>query len=553
MAWQFHPLLVVFALGGLVSLTVAGYCWRYMEQFGRSYLVASIGLLGLNNAVWVFAAMLKTANTNLSTSLLFYKLEFLGVFPNTVVILILALVYVGKDRWVTRRTVTLLSLVPMAFIILTMVNPGNVMIVDPELIPAQGILAFEHEFPPLFILSLAWVYGAGLVAILILAWGMMTDRVPTSPALVAIVALSVPWITAVLKTAGIYPPGGKGINVTPAASTIGISVLAFAIIRYQVFELIPIGRDQTIEVMPDGYLFIGPNERILDANPAAAELLVGDNSAELKNRSVDNVVPVYEGLTDTSPTDFETEGRIVELRHSEVTRQNQDAGEVLLLHDVTEKRKQEQKLTRTNERLDEFASVLAHDLRNPLNVVKGRLELAREEQDTEHLVRASTALERMERLIDDVLTLARQGQPISETEPITLSTVANGCWNVVESHDATLTLESDITFLADSERLQQLLENLFRNAIDHGGSDVTIRVGALADGSGFYVADNGTGIAEEERSEVFESGYSTAEEGTGIGLAIVEEIAQAHDWNVSVTDSEDGGARFEIAGVESLE
>ena len=550
MAWQFHPLLVLFAVGGLVSLVVAGYCWRYMQKFGRSHLVASIGLLGFNNAVWVFSALLKTSSTDLSLSLLFYKLEFLGVLPNTVVALVVALVYVGKDQWLTRRTVTLLSLVPTAFILLVWVNPGDVMIVDPKLIPAQGIMAFEHEFPPLFVVYLAWVYGAVLVAILILAWGMIADRVPAIPALVAIAALLVSWVTTVLKTAGIYPPGGTGINVTPAASTIGISILAFAIIRYQVFELIPVGRDQAVEVMPEGYLFVGPNGTILDANPAAAELLVGHASAELQNRSVDEVVSVYDDLTEANPIDLEAEDQTAELRHWDVTRQNQDAGEVLLLTDVTENRMREQKLERTNERLDQFASVITHDLRNPLNVVKGSLTLAREDHDNEHLAKASNALERMERLIDDVLTLARQGQLISEPERITLSSVTNRCWEVVDSHDATLTVESDISFLADSERLQQLLENLFRNAIEHGGSDVSIRVGVLDDGSGFYISDNGTGIPEDKRGEVFESGYSTAQDGTGFGLAIVKEIADAHEWSIHVTGSVEGGARFEITGVE---
>ena len=162
-------------------------------------------------------------------------------------------------------------------------------------------------------------------------------------------------------------------------------------------------------------------------------------------------------------------------------------------------------------------------------------------------------LERMETLIDAVLTLARQGQPISDTERISLSSVVNRCWAVVDSHDATLTVESDLEFLGDSDRLQQLLENLFRNAIEHGGRDVTIRVGSLDDASGFYVSDDGAGIPDEERSEVFESGYSTAEEGTGFGLAIVKEVAEAHEWRISVTDSANGGTRFEIAGVEPVE
>lgn len=93
-----------------------------------------------------------------------------------------------------------------------------------------------------------------------------------------------------------------------------------------------------------------------------------------------------------------------------------------------------------------------------------------------------------------------------------------------------------------------ILANLFRNAVEHGGDDVTVRVGALAPGTGFYVADGGAGLPETARDETFEFGYSTAEDGTGFGLAIVTEIAEAHGWEIHVTDSEEGGARFEITG-----
>ena len=97
-------------------------------------------------------------------------------------------------------------------------------------------------------------------------------------------------------------------------------------------------------------------------------------------------------------------------------------------------------------------------------------------------------------------------------------------------------------------RLEQLLENLFRNAVDHAGEDVTVTVGDLDDE--FYVADDGPGISDDERDRVFEDGYSTVEEGAGLGLAIVAGIAEAHGWSVTVTESEDGGARFEVTGVE---
>lgn len=124
---------------------------------------------------------------------------------------------------------------------------------------------------------------------------------------------------------------------------------------------------------------------------------------------------------------------------------------------------------------------------------------------------------------------------------------------MVETGEAGLVIESDRTFRADPDRLQRLFENLFRNAIEHAGPDVAVTVGALPNPPGFFVADDGRGIPQEERDEVFESGYSTGESGTGFGLATVQEIADAHGWRISVTESADQGARFEITGVESSE
>jgi len=548
MVWQYHPLLILFALGGLVSLVVAGYCWRYMQIYGRSYLVASVGLLGFNNAIWVFAATFKTASTDLQTSLIFYKLEFLGVIPNTAIAIVVALAYVGRDRWLTRRTITLLGLVPVAFISLILANPGNVMIVDPTLIPAQGIMAFEHEFPPLFVVYLAWVVGTVLFAVAILAWGAITDRVPTLPSLVAILALLFPYVAAIAKIVGIYPPGGDGINITPAMSAIGISVLAVAIIRYRVFDLIPVGRDHAIEVMVDGYLLVNSDGTILDANPAAADLLGWESGMELRNRSVAEVLPVYDDLTETTSVDFERGDRVLEIRRSDVTRQNQNAGHVFFVQDVTEKRRHKRELERRNERLDKFASRVSHDLQNPLHVAEGKLALAQAEVDSEHLAAVGTAHERMEALIDDLLGLARHGDTIKEIEQVDLASLAEATWRNVATAEATLVTKTEQTIMADLTRVQQLLENLFGNAVEHGGEDVTVTVGEVEDG--FFVADDGSGIPADERESVFEAGYSTRNGGTGFGLNIVKEISDAHGWEIQVAESTEGGARFEIIGVE---
>nr|WP_101351035.1 PAS domain S-box protein [Haloarcula taiwanensis] len=244
-----------------------------------------------------------------------------------------------------------------------------------------------------------------------------------------------------------------------------------------------------------------------------------------------------------------------------------DDGEVIsglaVSEDITERRERQQALERQNERLREFAGVVSHDLRNPLNVAQGRLELARTESDSDHLDDVAAAIERSHRLIDDLLTLASSGDEVTETEALDLGALAEGCWRNVPTGDATLSVRTEQTVVADRGRLEQLLENLVRNAVEHArpqsamssddvaghANDLTVTVGALA--GGFYVEDTGPGIPPEERDEVFEAGHSTAVNGTGFGLRIVEQIADAHGWTVTVTDSESGGARFEFHGVET--
>lgn len=212
-------------------------------------------------------------------------------------------------------------------------------------------------------------------------------------------------------------------------------------------------------------------------------------------------------------------------------------------------RARERELTNQNDRLEEFASIVSHDLRNPLSVATGRLELAAAECDSEHLAHVEQAHERMQTLIEDLLALAHEGEAVADSEAVALDPLVEGCWETVETGEAKLVASIKQTVQADRSRLKQLFENLIRNAVEHGGEDVTVTVGELADG--FYIEDDGSGIPADERETIFDAGYSTSEDGTGFGLGIIKQIVDAHGWEIHVTDSDDGGARFEIIGVEA--
>ncbi|TKX52752.1 PAS domain S-box protein, partial [Halorubrum sp. SP3] len=241
------------------------------------------------------------------------------------------------------------------------------------------------------------------------------------------------------------------------------------------------------------------------------------------------------------------DGEVVEALLRSVPRRTADGeiiGTVAMYIDITER----ESVKRTNKRLEEFTSVVSHDLRNPLQVATGGIEMASIECDSDYLDEAEKGLNRMETLIDDLLMLAREGKEVTDAQPFDLATMINGCWETVDTGQAALFNNAERSILADKSRLKQVFENLFRNSIEHGGSDVTVTVGELDDG--FYIEDDGPGISSEEYDDIFEAGYSKSADGTGFGLSIVEEIIAAHDWQIRVTGGSDGGARFEVMDVE---
>lgn len=164
---------------------------------------------------------------------------------------------------------------------------------------------------------------------------------------------------------------------------------------------------------------------------------------------------------------------------------------------------------------------------------------------------ADRALRRMETMIEELLTLAKQGEVVADTEPMSLQEIAESTWENVETADADLDVSADVYIEVDPERMKSLFENLYKNAVEHGGSDITVRVGVSEED--LYIEDDGPGIPADVREDVFDPGYSLSEEGTGFGLSIVKEIVEAHGWAIGITEAENGGVRFEISGVSFVE
>jgi len=222
--------------------------------------------------------------------------------------------------------------------------------------------------------------------------------------------------------------------------------------------------------------------------------------------------------------------------------------------DVTERETHREELERQNDRLNEFAEVLTHDLRNPLNIAQGYLDVLEEGYDETAIEETTLALARVESLIEEIREFVLEGRVVEEPVAVDLRNVARDAWSTVDTGDASLAVEGDLRLKADRPRLRRLFENCFRNAIEHAtpdDGDLTVKV--VAGDREFAIEDDGLGIPEDVRENVFERGVSTSDDGTGFGLAIVESIAEAHGWSIDLETSDTGGARFVFGDIVRAE
>ena len=312
---------------------------------------------------------------------------------------------------------------------------------------------------------------------------------------------------------------------------------------------------------------------------AAAQQLFGRSERALVGHDLWEVFPAFEDATfhdqlrsvaeHGTPLDVEAY-YAPSGTHFHVRAYRTSKGVAIYLQDVTARVERERELERRAKRLREFVSIVSHDLRNPLSVATGYVDVlaADGDRDIETVQVVRQSLERAETIIAQTLRFAEEGE-VAELVPVEFGPLAETAWEGVATTGATLEVESSVRLRADPDALTRVLENIFRNAVEHGST--TRRTGDDADAShwtpisvvvgaipavdttvGFYVEDDGPGIPPDRREAVFRTAYSTSDTGTGFGLAIVEQIADAHGWAVRATEGTAGGARFEFTGIDPV-
>lgn len=350
------------------------------------------------------------------------------------------------------------------------------------------------------------------------------------------------------------------INTAIGTAILG-AIIAHTLMTEDLLLVEPVTRTDVMESVGEAIIVVGNNHHIADYNSVAVDAFPDIKDAD--GVPVSGVVPDLIVESETGKQSFADEitvSRGGDKQHFTVSVEPVEShgsrrGYTIVLRDVTKVKEYARDLEHQTEQLDEFTSFVSHDLRNPLAVAQTYMYDFQSdyEEDDDRIEVINEAFDRMSGMIDDSLTLAREGRAFDERNWASLSAIAEDAWETSRTADAELdnSIPQNVSVYVDDSRVQTLFENLFRNAVDHGPDNVTVRIGVNGDET-FYVEDDGPGIPKNDREKVFREGFTTSDDGTGLGLSIVEGVAKAHGWDPSVGESRWNGARFEFTGVTTM-
>ena len=595
----------VALLSVVLSVVVGGTgaAWL-LADYNRDSAAFSLGAVLLVFTYWTATHLGTLFAGKMQELLLFTQLGYIGVVTAPVAWFVFAVQYTDRSEWLSRRRLALLSVVPALTVVMVFTAQyHSLFYTTMNVTTVSGQPLLQTTSGPWHIVNVVYSYSVLLAGTGLLAVTALSDnRLYRHQSAVLIGCISAPWLVNIGYHIGYRP--FPWFDATPMAFIAAGIPLGAIVVRTDMASFLPVAHERIFRSLDDPLLVVSPDEKIMDANDAACQVLEGPTP--LEGSSVSSVLPsrLLDGRTlrtdlDGSievSIDHERDSRqyIVRRQQIEPERESVSRGSVVTMTDITERKRREraverlsERTRRKNEQLERMAGVISHDMAAPLSTAEKALSLLRAdlvnpdpsvEQSLDDL---DTVHDRLRGFAENLPRLARESIDVETTEECDLAAVAETAWNAVETKGLELTVTDSRTLHADKQRLQQVFENLFRNTVEHGttedsggpgvaenggpddctrsgqtasGQDptdaTTVRIGTSEDG--FFVEDDGPGISPEQSENIFEYGMSTGD-GSGFGLAIVRTIIEAHGWDIKVPEPKREGARFEIAVDESFD
>ena len=562
MDWYHWLYVILIYAAAAVAAGLAVYAWRHRDAPGAT---AFTGLM-LAIAGWLFSVGLLALSRTPQTALFWFKTRFIVIASVPVVFLAFVLQYTGRERWLTRRRLASLLVVPLMTQVAVWTNQAHRFFYQSISFIEEGPLISMDWWTSGFWF---WVHAGYSYLLLLIGMVLIVLTIVRAfhlyrrQAMALLLGALLPWAANVIDTFDLIPQLKQ--SVAPFGFMLMGLAFAWALFRYRLLDLVPVARDALIDSMSDGMLVLDEQNRIVDLNPAA-QSIIGISAGEAIGQPAAQILRSWQDFADRLRDKTEAQAEITldrshyDLRISSLSdRRGRFTGRLIVLRDITQRKKAEEALRQSNialqsrnEELDTFAHSVAHDLKNPLSTVIGYASLLRNsytamaEQDVRKSIQVIERIGlKMNHIVEELMLLAGLRRVQVEMEPVDMDNIVAEAQerlaHMIDEYQADIICPEDWPVaLGYAPWIEEVWANYLSNAIKYGGQPPRVQLGASVRPDSrvcFWVRDNGSGLTPAAQARLF-TAFERLDKvrvtGHGLGLSIVRRIVEKMEGQVEV-------------------
>ncbi len=591
MYWQYTPYVLPLVFSALVSAGLVIVVWQHRSAAGATPLIFIL----LAVVVWSAGNTLELGCVDLQAKLFWANVEYLGIVSVPVAWLAFALQYTGREKWLTRRNLAWLAVMPLLTVFLVWTNEAHNLMRSNVRLDADGPFSVVSKtYGPWFWLNMAYAYVVlGLGTVFLMQQFTLSPRLYRGQRVVLALGALLPWVGNVMYIFRLSPI--PRLDLTPSTFAFSGLLFVWGLYRYRLLDIMPVARATIIESMQDGVIVLDARNRIVDINPAVQRFIgitaseaIGYPAAQIFS-SWPDLIARYRDVTEAKveivlppPHPDNAWPRYLDMHISSLHGgAGQLRGRLIILRDITEYKRVEQDLRQAkdlaeaaNRAKSVFLATVTHELRTPLTAIMGFTELLQEKAAESGDADMSTYVDKILAaahhllfMINNVLELSRIEAGKAQLSrqvvnvPALVADIAQKARSLAAKNSNVLRVKCppDIgTLHADIGMVRQALLYLVDNAAKFTqNGTITLSASRQPDPADngiewilFSVSDTGIGMTAEQMEHLSEpfwqadSSITRKYGGSGLGLALCYNFCQAMGGHVLVESELGVGSTF---------